>query len=70
MSLSTDAKTELQWRIKNIENSFNVINHDPSSLTISTDASKLGWGGVFNDLIWVGATSHPKQLKSLLTTLI
>ena len=29
MSLSTDAKTELQWWIENIENSFNVINHDP-----------------------------------------
>ena len=29
MSLSTDAKTELQWWIENTENSFNVINHDP-----------------------------------------
>ena len=50
MSLSTHAKTELQWWIENIENSFNVINHDPPSLTISTDASKIGWGGVFKDL--------------------
>ena len=50
MSLPTDAKTELQWWIENIENSFNVINHDPASLTISTDASKIGWGGVFKDL--------------------
>ena len=49
MSLSSDAKTELEWWIKNIENSFNVISHDPPSLTISTDASKIGWGGVFND---------------------
>ena len=50
MSLSPDAKTELQWWIENIENSFNVISHDPPSLTISTDASKIGWGGVFNDM--------------------
>ena len=50
MSLSTDAKTELQWWIENIENSFNVINHDSPSLTISTDASKIEWGGVFKDL--------------------
>ena len=50
MSLSTDAKTELQWWIENIENSFNVINHDPPSLTISTDALKIGWGGVFEDM--------------------
>ena len=50
MSLSTDAKTELQWWIENIENSFNVINHDPPSLTISTDALKIRWGGVFEDM--------------------
>ena len=46
MSLSSDAKTELEWWIKNIKNSFIVISHDPPSLTISTDASKIGWGGV------------------------
>ena len=45
MSLSPDAKAELQWWIKNIENSFNVIDYDPPSLAISTDASKIGWGG-------------------------
>ena len=67
MSLSTDAKTELQWWIENIENSFNVINHDPPSLTISTDASKIGWGGVFEDMT-CGATGHPKKLKSISTT--
>ena len=50
MSLSPDAKTELQWWSKCIENSFNVINHDPPSPTNSTDASKIGWGGVFNDM--------------------
>ena len=67
MSLSTDAKTELQWWIENIENSFNVINHDPPSLTIiSTDASKIERGGVFEDLM--GATGHPKKLKSISTT--
>jgi len=50
MSLSTDAKTELQWWIENIENSFNIKNHDPQSLTISKDASNIEWGGVFEDL--------------------
>ena len=44
-------KTELQWWIKKKKkNSFNVTNHDPPSLTISTDASKIGWGGVFEDM--------------------
>ena len=42
-------KTELQWWIEN-KTSFNVINHDPPSLTISTDASKIGWGGVFEEM--------------------
>jgi len=41
---------ELQWWIENIENSFSVINHDPPSLKNSTDESKIGWGGVFEDL--------------------
>ena len=50
MSLSTDAKTELQWWSENIESAFSVINHDPPSLIISTDASKIGWGRVFEDL--------------------
>ena len=31
MSPSSDAKTELEWWIKNIENSFNVISHGPIS---------------------------------------
>ena len=58
MSLSTDAKTDLQWWIKNIENSF---NHDPPSLTISTDASKIGWGGVFNDMTCGGHWTRAPQ---------
>lgn len=47
MLLFTDAKTELQWWIKNIENSFNVVNHDPPPLTIITDASNVS-GEVFS----------------------
>ena len=50
MSLSLQAKTELQWWVDNIDNSFNVIKHEPPSIVINTDASKIGWGGVLGDI--------------------
>ena len=46
MSLSLEAKSELQWWIDNIGNAFNVIEHEPPSVIINSDASKIGWGGV------------------------
>ena len=49
MSLSLEAKTELQWWVDNIDNSFNVIKHEPPSIVINTDASKIGWGGVLGE---------------------
>ena len=71
MSLSTNAKTEQQRWIVNIENAFSVINHDSLSLTISTDASEIGWGGVFEDLTCGGhwtpqeAEEHINYVESM-----
>ena len=44
MSLSKDAKSELQCWIKNVENAHNVINHPQPQHQKTTNASLLGWG--------------------------
>ncbi|CAB4025485.1 Transposon Tf2-6 poly, partial [Paramuricea clavata] len=48
MALSPVARIELQWWVDNIDKAFNVINHEPPSITINTDESKIGWGGVLD----------------------
>ena len=47
MSLSDDSRQELDWWITNIDRSFNVISHGQPSSTLTTDASRTGWGAVY-----------------------
>ena len=47
VSLSEDSYRELGWWIKHIDQSFNVISHGQPSSTLTTDASRTGWGAVF-----------------------
>ena len=44
MSLSPHAKSELQWWIQHVGNTYNVINHPLPQHQITTDASLMGWG--------------------------
>lgn len=44
MTLSEDAKIELQWWIKNVESSVNFIRRPSPTVEIRTDASGAGWG--------------------------
>ena len=44
MSLSADAKVELQWWIDTLSYSYNEIGHGNPNVTISSDASLIGWG--------------------------
>ena len=44
MSLSREAKGELQWWIHNVTASFSAIRHPCPSIEIRTDASGSGWG--------------------------
>ena len=44
MSLSQAAKIEVQWWIQNIDTADNEIYHKNPSLSLTTDASKSGWG--------------------------
>ena len=44
MYLSPEAISDLQWWIESIETAFNQIRHDTPKVTMTTDASKTGWG--------------------------
>ena len=46
MSLSVKAQYELKWWIDNIDQSFNLIRKPAIELTMYSDASLQGWGGV------------------------
>ena len=47
MSLTSKAKYELSWWLKNIEKLYNVIGHQSITATVYSDASLEGWGAVF-----------------------
>ena len=50
MGLSLPAKNDLEWWIKNVDDSFNSISHGDPDITITTDASKRGWGAEFENI--------------------
>ena len=47
IQLSALALTEIQWWMNNVPTLKRDIRHDRPSITIQSDASKLGWGAVF-----------------------
>ena len=44
LTLSSSAKDELTWWIKNVDKAFNPISHGNPVIKLRTDASKKGWG--------------------------
>jgi hypothetical protein len=44
MTLSDEAKQELSWWVSSIESAYNVVSHSSADTTMTTDASKTGWG--------------------------
>ena len=48
MSLSLEAKSELSWWINNIVEAHNILSRDAPTVTLTTDASKLGWEAVLH----------------------
>ena len=44
MTLSSQAKAELSWWIDNTATAFNVIEQTDPVITLTSDASKTGWG--------------------------
>ena len=50
MELSLPAKNDLEWWIKNVDNSCNSVSHGNPDITINTDASERGWGAEFENI--------------------
>ena len=48
--LSDEAVSELNWWINKVDSAYNVISHENPSLTITTDASHIGWGAVCDNI--------------------
>ena len=46
MSLSSEAELELSWWLNIIVGARNILTRDAPTITLTTDASKLGWGAV------------------------
>ena len=46
-TLSPQAQEELSWWVNNATSSHNVLTRGKPSYTLTTDASKQGWGAVF-----------------------
>ena len=46
MPLSPEAKSELSWWINNIVGAHNLWTREAPTITLTTDASKLGWGAL------------------------
>ena len=44
LSLTSRAQSELRWWVENVDHSFNPESHGNPQVTLTTDASKLGWG--------------------------
>ena len=65
MSLSLQAKSELQWWIQNLESTYNLISHAQPQYQITTDASSLGWvGGGGADFAGVSSGGNWTHLES------
>lgn len=49
ISLTETSRTELQWWVANLPKACKVISHGEPYITMQTDASSKGWGGVLGD---------------------
>ena len=49
MSLSLPAREELEWWINNVHTASNPVQRAEPTVTLKTDAFKLGWGGIVQE---------------------
>lgn len=61
MALSAQSKTELTWWVDNVLTASKPISHGNPDLTLTTDASNLGWGAVCGDTSTGGFWSLEEQ---------
>ena len=58
LGLSEESKSKLHWWIEYIDKAYSVILHREPDLTITTNASKTGWGAVCGHVSTGGHWSH------------
>ena len=61
MALSFQSKTELTWWLNNVLTAPKPISHGNRDLTLTTDASNVGWGAVCGDTSTGGFLSLEEQ---------
>lgn len=61
MKISDSTKGDINWWILNAHSSCNPLDHGAPDITIYSDASLSGWGGVCNGLTARGIWSHTEK---------
>ena len=54
MTPSSSAQHDLNWWVNNVETAYNVVSHGEPVLTMTTDASKTGWGCSLHEVLTGG----------------
>ena len=65
MALFAQPKTELTWWVHNVLTASKPISHGNPDLTLTTDASNVGWGAVWGDTSTRGFWSLEEQRYAL-----
>ena len=50
MTLSSEAKSDIQWWIDSISEAYNPVHHGDPDIIMTTDASLLGWGACLDGM--------------------
>ena len=65
MTLSEKSKSELLWWVSNIHQAKRSLVVNKPDLTLTTDASLIGWGAVLNEKQTGGQWSAKEQLSHI-----
>ncbi len=65
MTLSDEAKHELSWWSNSVEGAYNVVSHGQADTTMTTDASKTGWGCSLGSLSTGGSWDPGESQKHI-----
>jgi len=52
MNLSLEAIIDLKWWVTALPSAYNLINHGDPQVTMTTDASLIGWGCCIDSHLW------------------
>ena len=65
MTLSVEAKQELSWWVSSAPHSYNVVSHGQPEVTLTTDASLVGWGCMLGETRTGGSWSPDEKSKHI-----